>query len=144
MAGSSAYAFNEQVGATDNAIGLSANTGTAVAKDQGIALAQGATLKTGVELGNVSGGSTITIGDLTAAKTFADAILAVTEKNNAALSDALQNSARANIPSPADVPAADGTTKPDPNAADATPTNWWLWGSIAAGLAGLAYLAMRR
>lgn len=130
---SDSFSFNDQVGASDNAIGLSANTGTAVAKDNGIALAQGATLKTGVDVGAVSGGSTINIGDPNASKTFADTIKSLTESNNKELNDIVQNQTRANIPDAStDLPDTTDTT------AKTSSGFSWLW--LAAPLAGLAVL----
>ena len=128
----------QQVGASETGIGVSGSYGASVAKEGGVALAQGATLKTGLDVigSNVNGG--LTIGETGLGQKFADTIRDITERNVSALSSIVNNQSSAGLPN-----AATDLPKPTDEKSDGIPQKAWLiGGAIVVGL--LALFFMRR
>lgn len=129
-------------GATDDAVSLTANSGTAVAKDAGIALASGATLATGTRVtGSNLTNSNVYFGETGLGETFAQTVRDLTETNNAALTALVQNQSQANLPSPAKELATEEETEEETGKKTG---GWWLWGAALAALLALFYLFKRR
>jgi hypothetical protein len=131
------FSTGSNVGASDSGLGVSSSDNSAIARDQGIALGQNATLKTGNDIGTIGSGASVTIGETGLGATFANTIRDITEQNTNTLSTLLSSRTGNSLPNAAtDVPSSTDTTTDGTKPADFDWTKvWWGLGALAILLA---------